>query len=109
MHSYPLHLFRGMNRFPLPLITVKMMNVFKTLYEIPGMCVSVEQAVELDAAQNIVRSSFSPDVYRQPVLTESIVEPQIRWNSSENTGGLRQGRRPMEIDDAKIADSGKII
>ncbi|KAL7539932.1 hypothetical protein ACHAXR_009727 [Thalassiosira sp. AJA248-18] len=86
-------------RFPLPIITIKMMDVFKKLYVIPGMCLSIERAVDLDAQTN-VQSSFSPDAYRQPVLTERFAEPQIREHSYESTGGRSQ---------APVADSGKIV
>lgn len=53
---------------------------------------SVEKAVELDAKRN-VQTTFSSDVYRQPVLTE----PEIRRDSFMNTPG------------AIIADLGKIV
>ena len=87
-------------RFPLPLITVKMMDVFKTLYVNPGNCISVEKAVELDAKTN-VQSTFSSDVYRQPVLTEpKIAEPEIRRDSFKSTA---------MVDGAKMLDSGKIV
>jgi len=102
--------YQALTMFPLPLITVKMMDVFKTLYVVPGMCVSVEQAVELDAIQKHVQSSFSPDVYRQPVLTERIAEPQTRRKSPEGTGRTRSGLTTLEMaEDAKVADSGKIV
>lgn len=87
---------RTNRRFPLPLITVKMMDVFKTLYVEPGRCISVERAVELDAHKN-AQASFSPDVYRQPVLTEAAVaEPQIRRDSRDTSARTS-------------ADSGKIV
>ena len=73
-----------------------MMNVFKKLYVTPGMCISVEKAVELDA-QAVVQSTFSPDVYRQPVLTEPVAEPQIRRSFSET------------MDAEAAGDSGKIV
>ena len=83
--------------FPLPIITIKMMNVFKTLYVRPGMCISVERAVELDAQRNM-QSTFSADVYRQPVLTEGIVEPAPKRKFSE------------VVDDTQLGDdSGKIV
>jgi len=95
--------YQALTMFPLPLITVKMMDVFRKLYVVPGMCISVEQAVELDAAQKHVQSSFSPDVYRQPVLTEKIAEPQVRQKPV--TGSIM-----LElVDEAKVADSGKIV
>lgn len=82
--------------FPLPLITIKMMDVFRALYVNPGMCISVEKAVELDAQANVVQT-FSADVYRQPVLTEpSIAEPQLRHDSS------------MSISETS-GDSGKLV
>ena len=98
-----LHLFLGKHcilqalvMFPLPLITIKMMDVFKTLYVNPGMCISVEKAVELDAQANVVQT-FSADVYRQPVLTEpSIAEPQLRHDSN------------MSISESS-GDSGKLV
>lgn len=77
-----------------------MMDVFKSLYVTPGKCISVEKAVDLDSHQKNVRSTFSPDAYRQPVLTETIAEPQIRRESSQ----------VLEMaDDSKAADSGKIV
>jgi hypothetical protein len=77
-----------------------MMNVFKMLYVIPGNCLSVEKAVELDAKRN-VQTTFSSDVYRQPVLTEpEIKEPEIRRDSFRNT---------PHIIGATIADLGKIV
>mmetsp|Transcript_1282 Transcript_1282/g.2730 ORF Transcript_1282/g.2730 Transcript_1282/m.2730 type:complete len:1017 (+) Transcript_1282:31-3081(+) len=92
--------YQALLMFPLPLITIKMMDVFKTLYVSPGMCISIEQAVELDAQKN-VQSSFSSDVYRQPVLTETIVEPQIRRDSVLSSFEI--------VDDVKAVDSGKIV
>ena len=71
--------------FPLPIITIKMMGVFKTLYIDPGECISVERAVELDAHNQMSASSFDADVYRQPVLAETLVEPQIRQDSALST------------------------
>lgn len=68
--------------FPLPIITIKMLGVFKTLYIDPGECISVERAVELDAHNPMAASSFDADVYRQPVLAETIVEPQMRQDSA---------------------------
>ena len=38
--------------------------------------ISVERAVEIDIRRN-VDTSFDPDVYRQPVLTETISEPGL--------------------------------
>ena len=67
----------------------------------PGMCISVEKAVELDAKRN-VQSTFSSDVYRQPVLTEpTIAEPGMRRDSFMSASSL--------VDGTKIADSGKIV
>ena len=88
--------YQALAMFPLPIITIKMMGVFKQLYVTPGMCVSVERAVELDS-QAIVQSTFGPDVYRQPVLTEPFPEPQIRRNYTET----------MDADAS--GDSGKIV
>ena len=77
-----------------------MMDVFKTLYVHPGNCISVEKAVELDAKRN-VQSTFSSDVYRQPVLTEpKIAEPEIRRDSFKGTA---------LVDSAKISESGKVV
>jgi len=81
-------------RFPLPLITVKMMSVFTLLYVNPGKCISVEKAVELDAKRNI-QSTFSSDVYRQPVLTEP--ETSVLRGFAPATG------------DIEITDTGKIV
>ena len=69
------------------MIAIKMMTVFKNLYVLPGTCISIERAVELDARRN-VHSSFSPDVYRQPVLTEKMTEPQrLRLSFTSTTSG----------------------
>ena len=88
--------YQALIMFPLPLITIKMMDVFRKLYVIPGMCVSVERAVELDA-QTSVRETFSTAVYRQPVLTEpSVAEPQLRHDSSKSIL-------------SSSSDSGKIV
>ena len=88
--------YQALVMFPLPLITIKMMDVFRKLYVTPGMCVSVERAVELDA-QTSVRETFSTAVYRQPVLTEpSIAEPQLRHDSSKSIL-------------SSSSDSGKIV
>lgn len=94
--------YQALALFPLPFITIKMMDVFKTLYVTPGECISVERAVELDAQKN-VQSTFSPSAYRQPVLTEKVAEPQIRQNFSGSTMSLQM------IEDAKDSDSGKIV
>ena len=65
------------------------------------MCISAEKAVELDAKRN-VQSTFSSDVYRQPVLTEpTIAEPGMRRDSFMSASSL--------VDGTKIADSGKIV
>jgi hypothetical protein len=61
--------YQAVVTFPLPVITIKMMDVFKNLYVVPGKSISVERAVELDMQRNAA-AAFSPDVYRQPVLTE---------------------------------------
>ena len=84
-----------------------MMDVFKALYEVPGMCISVEQAVELDSLRD-VQSSFSFDVYRQPVLTEKMAEPLLR-TPSEGSGRSGLGVMGVKVDEAKVADSGKIV
>ncbi len=82
-----------------------MMDVFKTLYVEPGKCISVERAVDLDAQKN-VQSTFSPDVYRQPVLTEpTVAEPQFRRDSHESPGGSVLS--PLETADD--AESGKFV
>jgi hypothetical protein len=97
-------------RFPLPLITVKMMDVFDTLYVIPGMCISIEKAVELDAKNNL-RASFSHDFYRQPVLAEPhVAEPEITGGSFDRAVVQLSNRSPREIvDAAKISDSRRIV
>lgn len=89
--------YQALMMFPLPIITMKMMDVFKKLYVTPGMCLSVERAVELDRQTN-VQSTFSPDVYRQPVLTEKFAEPQNRRQSSQNTSSPTT----LEMTDDKI-------
>ena len=95
-------------RFPLPLITIKMMGVFKNLYVEPGMCINVERAVELDA-QRDAQLLFSPDVYRQPVLTEKLAESQYRRSTYVSTGARVSGLPRLEIiDETEIAD-GKIV
>lgn len=75
---------------------MKMMDVFKKLYVTPGMCLSVERAVELDRQTN-VQSSFSPDVYRQPVLTETFAEPQRRQSSQSTSSPT-----VLEMTDEKV-------
>lgn len=91
--------FFASSRFPLPLISIKMMDVFKNLYVVPGTCISVERAVELDA-RSVAQLSFSADVYRQPVLTEKLTEPQI----------LRQRQSATEMTlERTSTDSGKIV
>jgi hypothetical protein len=65
--------YQALMTFPLPVITIKMMDVFKNLYEVPSRNISVERAVELDMQRNAA-AAFSPDVYRQPVLTEKSAE-----------------------------------
>jgi hypothetical protein len=86
--------YQALFMFPLPLITVKMMSVFKLLYVNPGKCISVEKAVELDTKRNI-QSTFSADVYRQPVLTEP--ETSVLRGFAPATG------------DIEITDTGKIV
>lgn len=87
-----------------------MMDVFNKLYVIPGMCVSVEKAVELDAKNNL-RGSFSHDFYRQPVLAEPhAAEPEIGRNSFDRTVVQLSNRSPRDIiDSAKTSDSGRIV
>ena len=100
--------------FPLPLITIKMMSVFNNLYASPGSVISLERAVELDA-QKDVQSSFSGDVYRQPVLSERITEP--RSNRQQQLAPLGPGgpggRMPklemVDVADTMGSDSGKIV
>ena len=75
--------------------------IFGRLDVNPGMCISVEKAVELDTKRN-VQSTFSSDVYRQPVLTEpKIAEPGMRRDTFMST--------PSLVDGTKILDSGKIV
>ena len=74
-----------------------MMNVFKILYEIPGNCISVERAVELDVRED-VQKTFSPDAYRQPVLTDTMLEPLMRPDHSESLS-------MVATDD----DAGKVV
>jgi hypothetical protein len=64
--------------------------------------ISIERAVELDARRD-VHTSFSPDVYRQPVLTEKIAEAQIPRTvfSSTNTLGIGSN--------LELGASGKIV
>lgn len=89
-----------------------MMDVFNKLYVIPGMCVSVEKAVELDAKNNL-RGSFSHDFYRQPVLAEPhVAEPEMKIarNSFDRTVVQLSNRSPRDIiDSAKTSDSGRIV
>ncbi|EED91711.1 predicted protein [Thalassiosira pseudonana CCMP1335] len=91
--------YQALLMFPLPLISIKMMDVFKNLYVVPGTCISVERAVELDARSD-AQLSFSADVYRQPVLTEKLTDPQI----------LRQRQSATEMTlERTSTDSGKIV
>lgn len=86
------------------------MDVFNSLYVIPGMCISVEKAVELDAKNN-VRGSFSHDFYRQPVLAEpQVAEPEIQRGSFDRAVVQLSSRSPRDIlEDAKISESGRIV
>ena len=102
--------------FPLPVITVKMMDVFKNLYVVPGRSISVERAVELDMQRNAA-AAFSPDVYRQPVLTEKSAEvlggSSVRRFASggDSVSSSPSARRSTELASVgKVADSsGKIV
>ena len=59
---------------------------------LPGMCISVEKAVELDTNANIAQT-FSADVYRQPVLTEpAVAEPSHRHDSSMSISTSETGK-----------------
>lgn len=102
----------GYYRFPLPLITIKMMDVFNSLYVIPGMCISVEKAVELDA-KNTMRGSFSHDFYRQPVLAEPhVAEPDVimTTGSLDRTVVQLPNRPPREtVATSQITESGRIV
>ena len=90
-YQTPIYL-QALVMFPLPIITIKMMDVFKKLYVYPGMCISVEKAVELDTEANIAQT-FSADVYRQPVLTEpSVAEPSHRHDSSMSISTSETGK-----------------
>eukprot|EP00804_Cyclotella_cryptica_P010295 CCRYP_012233-RB/>CCRYP_012233-RB protein AED:0.36 eAED:0.36 QI:398/1/1/1/0.85/0.87/8/444/916 len=94
--------YQALVMFPLPLIAIKMMNVFKNLYVAPGTCISIERAVELDARRNVY-TSFSPDVYRQPVLTEKMAEPQIPRSLFSSTIAVGSG------SNLQLGASGKIV
>lgn len=87
-----------------------MMDVFNTMYVIPGMCISIEKAVELDAKNNL-RASFSHDFYRQPVLAEPhIAEPKITRGLFDRAVMQLTNRTPREVGNATmISDSGGIV
>ena len=87
------------------------MDVFNSLYVIPGMCISVEKSVELDAKNNLRGSLFSHDFYRQPVLAEpQVAEPEIPRGSFDRAVMQLSNRSPQDNhDDAKISDSGRIV
>eukprot|EP00985_Skeletonema_marinoi_P023778 scaffold16004_cov202-Skeletonema_marinoi.AAC.2 len=94
--------------FPLPVITIKMMDVFKNLYEVPGKNISVERAVELDMQRNAA-SAFSQNLYRQPVLREKSAE--VLGGSSVRrfaSGGDSLGSSEL-TNVVKVNDSGKIV
>lgn len=108
--------YQAVVTFPLPVITVKMMDVFKNLYVVPGRSISVERAVELDMQRNAA-AAFSPDVYRQPVLTEKSAEvlggSSVRRFASggDSVSSSSSPRRSTELASVgKVADSsGKIV
>jgi hypothetical protein len=79
-----------------------MMTVFKNLYVAPGNQISIERAVELDARRDASKL-FSPDVYRQPVLTEKMSEPQIPRPSLG--GSINSSSSPV----LELGASGKIV
>lgn len=59
--------------------------------------------MEIDARRN-VDTAFSPDVYRQPVLTEKVSEPRaLRLNNVDDTFGS-SGNVVLEL-----GASGKVV
>jgi len=100
--------YQALMTFPLPVITIKMMDVFKNLYEVPGKNISVERAVELDMQRNAA-SAFSQNLYRQPVLREKSAE--VLGGSSVRrfaSGGDSLGSSEL-TNVVKVNDSGKIV
>ena len=94
--------------FPLPVITIKMMDVFKNLYEVPGRNSSVERAVELDMQRNAA-TAFSPEIYRQPVLTEKQAEV-LGGSTIRRFASGGDSLNSSELTSvAKATDSGKIV
>jgi hypothetical protein len=100
--------YQALMTFPLPVITIKMMNVFKNLYEVPGRSISVERAVELDILRNAA-TAFSPDVYRQPVLTEKAAEVLGGTSVRKFACGGEISSTSELANIAKVTDSGKIV
>ena len=67
---------------PLPLITIRMMKVFDTVYALPARLLPLERARQLDFTNADGEKTNSPrvmnfdrDTYRQPSLTVDVVEP----------------------------------
>eukprot|EP00986_Skeletonema_menzelii_P004681 scaffold1625_cov144-Skeletonema_menzelii.AAC.10 len=100
--------YQALMTFPLPVITIKMMDVFKNLYEVPGRNISVERAVELDMQRNAA-TAFSPEIYRQPVLTEKQAEV-LGGSTIRRFASGGDSLNSSELTSvAKATDSGKIV
>ena len=65
------------------------------------MQISVERAVEIDIRRN-VNTSFNPDVYRQPVLTEKISDPSLLRSNVDS--GFSSSSPVIEL-----GTSGKVV
>jgi hypothetical protein len=96
--------YQALTMFPLPLISIKMMTVFKNMYVIPGACISIERAVEIDTRRH-VDTAFSSDVYRQPVLTEKLSESRSLLRTNVDDDFDASGGPVLELG----VSSGKIV
>ncbi|KAL7507303.1 hypothetical protein ACHAXN_004517 [Cyclotella atomus] len=96
--------YQALTMFPLPLISIKMMTVFKNMYVIPGACISIERAVEIDTRRQ-VDTAFSSDVYRQPVLTEKLSESRSLLRTNVDDDFDASGGPVLELG----VSSGKIV
>jgi hypothetical protein len=99
--------YQALMTFPLPVITIKMIDVFKNLYEVPGRNISVERAVELDMQRNAA-TAFSPEIYRQPVLAEKQAEV-LGGNTIRRFASGGDSLSSELTNVPKATDSGKIV
>lgn len=89
---------------PLPFITYKMMQRFDRLYTQPSSLLSLDRASQLDQ-NSMAKIHFNDDLYRQPVLNESRVEPLPYRIATSSTFLAGQRERLGIFND----DRGKIV